>query len=958
MPKQRNADQSKTRRVRSATVTEVGRGTSPHMNHDKLKVEFTEDAWHCYETPYCQLLCELAQDIVPIKELQGKELNLTKSTLLDNGLTALIRSHLVNYRRLAVPWQDSGRKTTKESNDGNMATTSNDPPADCDVLRSCSVLHKNIMYQNKSRSDYLHSLTKFVDEKLTPLVITDSTASGRRNFMTFLNDLLLMQYQATHHKINTKKSHLLSQGSCHIHFSQVQAAVEAIACPSCRGAVRKIFMSEFCLQVDTPDSSTVSSVADDIAIDEEVTIDLLDATLSQQQLVFQTVNHKGIDYVKGSKLEPNAGWHLRRQSRKNPQTSNSSWLPEDIEFMVMHYILTAGLHPDVVTGAIRLQDDNIASICGGVEKQVSGFAQRFRDLAKLLERQVEEFVQLQVPEYSQIDGFGIDTRIAQVVAETDSVCCQVIKQVLRVVLDVSRMLRYILAHHATAAESSDETLDEFGWAILHVNEIVKTFWDGVASCYECGFAYEQQLVALGDRLGNAPAIYLSTSNQTLFVTAVEGKIRAVHQMLLSIERTLNQHIDVEGYGRNNLSTTFVRKLATTELFYAEVRKQDREQQKLLLSKSEQNLDDIIAHIFTLVASAWPISVPVGNIGQIYTMRHARHDDLLAGLSNLLDHCETNEVCGNYVKMKAVVSSLKFEISKITESLAEEDLFFPHHVTRLFSSWIELKTIPQSKRVRMSEKMPLKLKHAMAVFNNSSPTSLPLQLSCDGMDGRQRAVGLLVGLFFRGWLLDRFKEWHARIIEEELLGSLAVGDSRLALVDFGKMNVCTKKKKKKASLMQKKFHDDAVRREMVFDLNVVKESDPPGSTENSEPLTILPKRVDSAVQFGHDEASCNAASNDGSCPGGCAATEYTASLVIAPIPACDVDETIDDGLCRHLDAKVYCFNINPTRMESYTYEDVESQVKVFVHGICGIQSAEDYLLRRLLSASNLHDQHSS
>lgn len=962
---------SHRRKVRSSKPGAVTTNVSGANNSivDSKKIEYAEDPCHSNETPFCQMLSDFAHEIIPTNCLrdndikQGKDNHEVSSS---SGLALLIREHLVSEMLQNV--DSNARSISRRQNKQHSLTQCNYSSNDDKTGEAKAVLESKHNNNSKDRqvtnipalliptscsSESTTILDRFLEDQMSTLVY--SRVSENKNLLRpFLESVLAQQEERSgiRYTLRThlKKALPSTEYSCHVQFSEVNAAITAIACPDCRGAVRKVIKSEFCLEVlPPPDDSIIETYNDDnafdyIAMEEGANTKKVD----EEKLIFRLVNPRNSRYENGDLLLPSSGWHLRRAclSSNSADSTSSSWTVEDILAMIKHYVIRTGFHHDTLVGARKVSDETISSICGGVESRVSGIAKEFRDMAKELEIQVEKFVNQQGEDQRRVEAHpeiaNIDMRSFPVMLDTDKLCCKVIERLLLIVVNVAFCVRRIVAKHCATMASRNKAVEACAWAIEPCKDLWKTFWFNVDSCCEHINIYEEQLFGIGDRLGNIPAKYLNSRSRAVYRTLVDAKIRIVHKMLSSIDRIMNHQSLVQGHDCENWSTTFMKHIFTVDSFSEVLTEGSESSKEIGSSKVDENTIDKKFHeMLKYVAVTWSRTIQDDNIRKLRETHTCETRQFIALVNELT--CE----CTNVQPLKDNLDSLLGSIEPST--LADRRSCYGTSLAELSLDWM-LSTTSESEikdctGLPISVRMPLKLRRAMVVGSNQLYVS-----TCDGKNGKLRTVGLLVGLFIKGWLLEKYKEWHARRAEEELLTTIAgeLNDTPShstnlrSTTDTPKQNTITKKTKRKK---KKKTDGDSVTANSDQDVNVMEvdytverlHSMPTNDNRNNsesnsyciDSTDLHSPKESPVVDF---DAVKGNTEQDPSRLQPCDVTPSIKVELSDPI----ISSESQKGDSNYSENSIY---------DHFSVQDVEAQVNVLVHTASGPQSAEKYLVER-------------
>jgi hypothetical protein len=955
-----------------------------------------------------------------------------RDTTNDQSVRSKVLDQFLDEKIAHLLALDSAAATTAPNNEDNDEEEEGQqpppPPADYNVhkskLHTLQAFLEAVIEQEVKHAADIESRRDSNDDSEGIYVInnkTHGTATLKNGKKNNINGQGLQSSFLT-----TPTTSLSSLGGCHVTFDQAEAAMAAIACSRCRGEVRKVYNSEFCLPVLLPtDPSNNNSfneqeekaAFDYVAMEEGIfntsttakgsgvsnSIGAAVTAIQTNEVVFQHVILGDNGYQVGQGLQEKSGWHLRRRQRQMHGVDSSLsesygpvhvWTIEDVESMIKQFVIMSGFSPDTITGAVPLNDDIISSIADSVDTEATKLSVKFRDIAEDLKQKVEVFVQQQGDDQHRFDSNntfgdnGIDTDMSTfpIIKETDELCCKIMERLMKVLWDVTRIVQRIIV----ATMKDNMQLSSCQWAIGPCKDAWETYWRGVTSFSELVETYEQDLFRLCDRLGNLPTMYLNSHSRTIYRTLVEGKIRVVHNMVFNIERILNQQTAVGGHGCEKWSTCLIKKVYTVDAFYRVIAgMNDKERHRVHAQCIDGAFDKKCKHIFDYVQNAWSRTLLSLNSNDIVKGHNSEGIELISLLRNVQSDLVSTDALYNSVNdMVRKVPAPQTDLSESRPNFCKLMAKFSsdcmvHSVNRIESTSNGISDSGTSAIGTTSSPtlMPLKLRQSMVLTQSRQKgTALIHELSgCDGSNGRVRAVGILVALFLKGWLLERYKEWYARIAEYELLTALENGgditsttiDSQLRLTTLDKTKTkaskSTKKKGKSVESHEVDASDAGKNKEpdvndIISEGNMITLSEssrnkPLSNILESENCSDSPQKCsDSEIETtktksNPDKVTLTSTDHLSTSP---TDKTYSSTPSIGAVDSVSIDNLprqecgkikMDAGDNANLVGK----RDDKEKIEGYVVADqrydIESEVNVLVYGTAGFQSAEKFLLDR-------------
>jgi Mg2+ and Co2+ transporter CorA len=202
-------------------------------------------------------------------------------------------------------------------------------------------------------------------------------------------------------------------------------------------------------------------------------------------------------------------------------------------------MILAGTDADALLGTFGVAEtDMCAAVCDTVD-QVSADQERvFCDLAQTLADATQTF---QVDTADHAAGGNIEMSTFPIMKETDETCCQILRELLNIVLETSRSVQRIFQRQSS---DRDELMVKYSWLLQSMDELWQAYCSGIQKLVDEICVYEKQVLELANAQGRIPDMFCSATLRTLYRRLVESKIHVTHRTIALVRQVLDSPVDL------------------------------------------------------------------------------------------------------------------------------------------------------------------------------------------------------------------------------------------------------------------------------------------------------------------------------------------------------------------------------------------------------------------------------
>jgi hypothetical protein len=572
----------------------------------------------------------------------------------------------------------------------------------------------------------------------------------------------------------------------HIPHESVVAAVNAIHCRACKDQVKEVvdIQSKIPLhQQEDKHTARRSHVTASLApVDDEHAFDYIameegDAGVAPttttkketQLLAFELVSAQG----------RTAGWVLRRADGSAALQSLA-----ELEALVKEYILTPGLSPDQIMGCDQAQDlsENVTdSIQVSVDSRCQQQMVEFHRMTQEMHAQVQKFAATKDHASS-----NIEMKSFPIMKEVDEACCAVLAKMLRIVLQVTTVYQGIAT-----------TLGEGNWAFRGVMDVWKSYLGAIDVINTETVHFEEQLFQMANR-GSIPGMFLSSTARILYRQLVGVKIKAVVDTIQAVQGRLDRQEAVECVGGENWTAFFSRKLFTLEMFCKATGTAEcsRHHKKLPIDHA---CEDVLYTVREWTETIHQMTA--SKILECHEQRRQKLVRLVRTLTETAKttpgSAEISIENLSRLEGQLMLSQQVADAEENGDLFKTLRMHLGSSTLKMIEVWMSFRPLANTGGgdYTVHGALPYKLQGWMASEPGFRKSDVDTH-HCTAGDGAPRAVSILVGLFYR-WMSDRCKEWQAQVAEQELLVAMEGDDDKAAEASaVGKGAKTGKKNKKK------------------------------------------------------------------------------------------------------------------------------------------------------------------
>ena len=457
---------------------------------------------------------------------------------------------------------------------------------------------------------------------------------------------------------------------------------------------------------------------------------------------------------------------------------NAAAVERLIRLIVLPCALSELEHPN----AVPITDEQFTSL----EGHVTSHQQRMHhQLTQLREKRSKAHELLQAAAMKNAPTTGYDVKTASALTDCNKECDQLLTVFVAILLQITTLT---------------DGLPDAEWAHLRTKRLWDSYENGLQKILMKSLQHEGTLLQLASRPGVVPNLFMNAAHRFSFYEVIKEKYHVLDAFYIAFFSTLQDEIGNPG------GPTFLRKLMTYQPFtdgtvlesktwldrtnvdstvaslvgdYAELVQNVR---IIHLAEVQKANEEKCAKLFNLVQRSKSMladeydTFDWGNVDQNVWKELRREGSLL------ISHYETHLPMPDPVDDKEFNG--EFKTNRIIE-LAEMRQKLAKMVLNMTSQWRCLRWM-RSQRVE-APVMPLRL----LKFMNQVELDNPISSACQGGGGKRRVAGVLASLLYQH-LVVLCNEWHAEITQSELLESMG------QLVEPTEVKAATKKRKKKKS----------------------------------------------------------------------------------------------------------------------------------------------------------------
>lgn len=669
-----------------------------------------------------------------------------------------------------------------------------------------------------------------------------------------------------------------------IPFQTIEIATRSIQCPTCRSSVERILLPKTQQQQRQSVVNNyrrriwlkgikVPTLHDTYKTDEEMEEQATQYQLLMEEGVAPSEQNENWSFELQMGLEEDKdrnqlnqkspsllGWQLHRpqslqngtmliydtalsnlaESKTTTPATGGAWSVTDLDFVLQHYVVFQGLHPDEITGAdptknaTKMSETMLASIATGVAARKQALEEDFHNIAKEFARSLEPPSPNSSRRQDMSDVEWTDFPRNQTNDEAGDF---VLNELLKIIIDITRSVQNLLTYTGRGAlkipkeagedssftavsdsargVSLEDVVAESHWAVSQCQMIWRTFLDGLQRIMARIDAYQQQLLKLADRNGSFPIMFASKPSRELFHNLVMSKLMQAHSTIITINSQLNHPTSTASWnseGSSNTVTSFVARLWTEEAFYKTVSEGNGHP-----SVGRQAVDSAWEDVLQTVRELTTVE-QYGKVGKLVEKQQQHHGKLLRLLDvvagNLNDMNKAlADVPSSNVAESNVLKDMHQEVLSVIQNrpdLSPDDLRDAVDKIENLKEW---RSSTMQGLVRVSDQwISYRLYHDVKGYKRVAPAILPhelrrsmipgasilwdgFEMPCTGGDEENRASCLLVTLFCVR-LAECFREWQACRAEQELLTTIDDNDYAADTATISAPIKASKKTKKK------------------------------------------------------------------------------------------------------------------------------------------------------------------
>lgn len=470
-------------------------------------------------------------------------------------------------------------------------------------------------------------------------------------------------------------------------------------------------------------------------------------------------------------------WSIIR-SGSGASDDMSSSLQDLVLFLLEHYVLLQGLHPDTVVGT-----ENIAKY-----RDYEGLATTGRDNLSVLNREFEHMTERITSAIAKFatttdhDKEEVHVHSFPILQDVDSIYDGVFDSLLRIAFETTRRVFRVQSGYRSRRRTTDpgttgnnHVVDDEEWAadVHWVSRKCEHLWryallEPLHQQLHLLQQYEEQLAATADRLGGFRTMYADANSRTIFRHFVERKGILAYKAVKNMEACLFSDTHVGGWSDVNCGyskTFFARRLYMEDGLW---QVEGGALQGSSLSFVDQAFEDVLTTLRELTETLH--KPKVAQLAEENHRRLAKFSHLVQKanqcLSDVRQGC--NDCSGEMDRLASRLQITSTALSPLdsSECSVDENVLtslrsaIVPSIQNVVDSWVHLHERFSSAGDETNAAPHVPFEHRVRLV-------VALTEECTGGNGSVRFHNLFVALFFEKLLRD-FTEWQARIAEQELL----------------------------------------------------------------------------------------------------------------------------------------------------------------------------------------------
>jgi hypothetical protein len=442
----------------------------------------------------------------------------------------------------------------------------------------------------------------------------------------------------------------------------------------------------------------------------------------------------------------------------------------------------------------------LRSVASSALSTVTGYDSALKACKRSLEAQEELLAQNDEHYLGDSSGDDVNLTGFQILNDADQECCQIMKEQLQILLELSRWL--FMA--STAVRGDDSPV----WQQIdlgHMQDVVLIMWESWMQVTQLVVSeiaqYESLLRDLTDRQGRFPLAFKSPAYRHLYRNLVRSKLRASACLVDKMHELFDTPLEVPGVNPHDRRASLSRKLVASSIYSQHFWGIDHTQHPPSTQLDEDMrgvLDSIRECVETTHQRTWM---------QVQQEHENRRQRLFRRCERVLTE-SSHLGCAAGVIRRMLVGSVSATSAPSVEQGDSSDSMdvdiAPSTMYRenlkgvgmqMVRGWLLERCHQRSSDDPVIPIMPLSL--SVQIVNGLH------EVGCDAScftNAKTRAACILAAMFYR-WMSDQCDAWRAEIVAQELLTSMAesegpsLGSSGAALSTPSKSG---KKKKKKGA----------------------------------------------------------------------------------------------------------------------------------------------------------------